>query len=103
MTPAQTLGLGREHGWPRSIAKGEASRHLHYAERKEDEVTTCYTGCTAPSTSMVTHGPLPAPANPPAHAASLAFTGMDIVGLVLLGALLVTAGTLVVFWMRARS
>jgi hypothetical protein len=53
---------------------------------------------------MVTHGPLPAPpANPAAHAASLAFTGMDILGLVLLGALLVTAGTLAVFWMRARS
>jgi hypothetical protein len=66
-------------------------------------VTTCYTGCTPPSTRiMVTHGPLPAPSNP-AHVASLAFTGMDIVGLFLLGALLVAAGTLAVFWVRARS
>jgi hypothetical protein len=66
-------------------------------------MTTCYTGCLPPNTEpIVTHGPLSAPVSAP-HAASLAFTGMDIAGLVILGVLLVAAGTLAVLWAKGRG
>ena len=66
-------------------------------------MTTCYTGCLPPKTGvMVTHGPLSVPASAP-HATGLAFTGMDVAGLVLLGLLLVAAGTLALLSAKGRS
>ncbi len=63
---------------------------------------TCYTGCLPPKTGvMVTHGPLSAPTSNP-HAASLAFTGLDIAVLVVLGVMLLVAGTFAVLWARGR-
>lgn len=66
-------------------------------------MTTCYTGCLPPNTNpMVTHRPLSAPVSAP-HAASLAFTGLDIAALVVMAVMLVAAGTLAVLWANGRS
>ena len=69
-------------------------------------MTTCYTGCLPPNTEpIVTHGPLSAPASA-VHAAGpagLAFTGLDIAGLVLVGVVLVFAGALAVLWAKGRA
>jgi hypothetical protein len=66
-------------------------------------VTTCYTGCLPPKTSvLVTHGPLSAPASTP-HTASLAFTGLDMAALVFVGVILLAAGTLAVLWAKGRA
>jgi hypothetical protein len=70
-------------------------------------MTTCYTGCLPPNTNpIVTHGPLSAPASAPLsapHASALAFTGLDIAGFVVVGVILVVAGTLAVLWARGRA
>jgi len=66
-------------------------------------MTTCYTGCLPPKSGVVvTHGPLSEPVSAP-HAASLAFTGLDIAVLVVMGVMLVVVGTFAVLWARGRA
>ena len=68
--------------------------------------TTCYTGCTPPP--IATSPPMPPPATPPPvhliqHTASvgqLAFTGADVLQLVVLAAALIVVG---LFLVRRRA
>lgn len=60
--------------------------------------TTCYTGCTTPTTGVVAQvtPPAPAAAAPVAPASGLAFTGADIEEMAILGLAAIGGGALLI-------